>query len=148
MNYSSYLLVLFLVLFSDTQMDFVSFNEEDAQWEKINNEVEIILPFKIKAGYHIQAEKDVPENIIPTEFSIQENEGFELLDQQFLIREYDTVILDKVIHKVLSDEFQVKLLIKPYSLDKTLNLKGVLNYQACDDRQCFYPRKLDFQIQI
>lgn len=148
MNYSSYLLVLFLVLFSDTQMDFVSFNEEDAQWEKINNEVEIILPFKIKAGYHIQAEKDVPENIIPTEFSIQENEGFELLDQQFLIREYDTVILDKVIHKVLSDEFQVKLLIKPHSLDKPLNLKGVLNYQACDDRQCFYPRKLDFEIQI
>lgn len=148
MNYSSYLFVLFLLLFSDIQMDFVSFKEEDVQLEKINTDLMIILPFIIKAGYHIQAEKDVPENIIPTEFSIQENEEYELLEQQFLTREYDTVILDKIIHKVLSDEFQVKLLIKPYSLDKTLNLKGVLNYQACDDRQCFYPRKLDFEIQI
>lgn len=146
MNYFSYLLALFFLLFQDTQMDFVSFKEEDIQLEKINNEVKIILPFKIKAGYHIQAEKDIPENIIPTEFSVQENPGFEVLEKQFIIREYDTVILDKVIHKVLSDEFQVELLIKPYSLDKPLNLKGELYYQACDERQCFYPRKLNFDI--
>ena len=142
--YSQFLIVLSCLLLN-LQQDFVSFKPELSKSE-INNEHLIVeLVFQVAPGYHIQAEDKVPENIIPTSISFDESTGIKILQHKFQVENYDEVILGDISHKVINGQFSVLVHLKEKPKSKGAILTGEIYYQACDDRKCFYPRKLKFE---
>ena len=159
MRYCKILLLLFaslLLEFSCFELKpqkahFVTFENSKIIVEssdKTNIEVELI--FNIKPGYHIQSEIDKSTNLIATEFSIEEQLGdFELLNQVF---EYEGEILtlEDETFNVISNTFKInmKLNLNLEDRQRIKNIKGVLFYQTCDDKKCYFPRILEVEIPI
>lgn len=145
MSYCKYFLFLLVTLFVPLQQEFVSFLPENTVIERKDEKLQITLVFHVKPDFHIQAEDEVPDNFIPTSLSFQSPK--ENINYYFQIANYDTIVLGRNIHKVISNEFKVLVEIDT-KLQNIGVLKGELNYQACDDRQCFFPRKLSFQVSL
>ncbi|MBJ6367803.1 hypothetical protein [Snuella sedimenti] len=147
MSFYNFLLCCFLGLFHFQQKQFVSIEEDRIKINRDNTIITIMIPFKILDGYHIQALSNTQDNLIPTEINFEVPEGC-TLQKTFTKKYYDTVVLDKVEHKALSHILEVTVTLK---CDKRMPsdssyLNGGLYYQTCNDRQCFFPRTLDFCI--
>ena len=135
-----------LSLFGNETKQFVEFKNADVIIEKKESYVTITLPFEILSEYHIQSNTDVSDGSIPTEINFKENSNFSIENQKFSLKHDETIILNTDKHKVLSNRFEVTVTLK---LNKNVSgfiLEGELYYQACTDRQCLFPRTLNFQI--
>ncbi|MCG9971316.1 hypothetical protein [Christiangramia crocea] len=145
-------LLFFAIIFSFTplQDEFVIFQAEETEVKKSQEEYRISLPFKIIDGYYIQAETDVPENIISTQVSFKENDFYQITHHAFSSEGEQTIYLDTTAHNVLSGRFEIVvfLKLKDKALNRTKKLRGEVLYQACNTRQCFYPRNLSFEIEF
>ncbi|HEX9827543.1 MAG TPA: hypothetical protein VGA80_13170, partial [Flavobacteriaceae bacterium] len=98
--------------------------------------------------YHIQSEKIFDNNLIPTEVHFDVPDGYKILNYQFSKVNRETITLDQLKCEVLSNDLEVTLLLEQRTTsNKAPELKGYLYYQACDDRQCFYPRNLHFNVK-
>lgn len=142
--------ILFVSLFFQVQTEFVALDNDLTQININETYTEVIISFSIEPGYHIQSDQDVPENIIPTSMIFEPSNAFSISLQELLIPAYDTIYLDKIPHEVISHEFQAKVHLSPLNSKKLSSetLKGVLTYQACDDRKCYFPRDLKFEIGL
>lgn len=142
--------ILITFLFLQLQTDFVALDNDLTEININDAYTEVIISFSIEPGYHIQSDKDVPENIIPTSITFEPSNAFSISLQQLLVPAYDTVYLDKIPHEVISNEFQAKVHLRPLDSKKICSetLKGVLTYQACDNRKCYFPRDLKFEIAL
>ncbi|MCH4822585.1 hypothetical protein ML462_05315 [Gramella lutea] len=139
-----FILLTFLIFLP--QKEFVAFLPERTIIESKDDKLHIELRFLVKPGFHIQAEDEVPDNIIPTSINFHLPESKHIIKKYFVIKSYDTVIFGENIHKVISSDFTVILEVGIENTPKIL--KGELSYQACDDRQCFFPRKLPFKLSL
>ncbi|TBW27830.1 hypothetical protein [Gramella sp. KN1008] len=150
MNCFRPLLLILIFSFLPVQDEFVIFQAEDTGVKTGNNQYEISLPFKILDGYYIQAEKGVPENIIPTQVTFQKNKLYEITGYEILPLEEKSIFLDTIEHKVWSNDFRIRVLIKVNDKSRSLTkqLTGEVVYQACNNKQCFYPRNLNFEIDF
>lgn len=149
MNYYKLFLVLVLLV-SPIQSEFVVFEKEKLVIQKQGKQIEITLPFKILEGYYIQEEKDVPDNIIPTTISFQNNSGYKITGYKFISENRKTILLDTTTHNVLNNEFSIKIFlsIENQVPKKGKKLAGEVSYQACNDKQCFYPRVVGFEVEF
>ena len=148
MSCFKYLIPVILFLLLPIQQEFVGFRKQESSIEITDKKLKAQLVFQVLPGYHIQAESEVPDNIIPTSVRFEANKFYKISDHSFKIPTYDTVVLGETIHKVISDKFRLEVEIVPQKKFNTQTLKGVLSYQACDDRQCFFPRNLPFEIRL
>ncbi len=146
--YSIVLCFLFLAISGHTQQ-FVEFNGAKISKALKKQEVDIILSFKIAERYHIQSELESLDGSIATKIAFDDNDSFEIISNEFTFKQNQVIVLNQYAHNVLTDEFEVTVRLKLNK--KTLNfknlLKGILSYQACTDKQCLFPRDLDFKIQ-
>ena len=150
MSFYSIIYFSIFLFFFQSQVEFVKFEKERVQIKSFEEKIEVDLFFSIEPGYHIQAYDEVPDHIIPTTISFTNSDQNYKLKSEFVIHVYDTIILDKTPLRVISDEFQVKVFLEPLNLNSEASklLKGSLNYQACDDRQCFFPREVKFEVSL
>lgn len=149
MNCYSLIIFCFVSLSSFQDEQFVSFSTNDVKILAKGEQLTVVLPFEILKSYHIQTEKIVDNNLIPTEIHFDEPNGYKILNYQFSRVQRDELILDQLKCEVLSGQLEVTVqLQKNKTVNKSLNLKGYLYYQACDDRQCFYPRNLPFIVKL
>lgn len=150
MNYYNILLSFIIVLSGIQQKQFVNFDKDEVRQTKQKELIIVVIPFNIDEGYHIQAESETKDNLIATEITFEKNKDFNIIDQEFSLTHYETVVLNQFTHKVLSNKLEVTVTLKPKRKISSLNnkLKGKLYYQACDDRQCFFPRTLNFVATI
>ena len=132
------------------QHDFVTFRSERIQVQSQGENIEIDLFFNIEPGYHIQDYEKVPDHIIPTSVTFERSDLDLKLEYEFIIPTYDTIILDKNPLKVISDELRIKVVLKPVNINSEApkSLEGSFKYQACDDRQCFFPREVKFKVSL
>lgn len=135
---------------AELQQHFVTVDESVIRVERKGDGWIVGIPFQIREPYHIQAVSGAKDNVIPTTISFEENEHFEIVHYNFTSLKHDTVFLDQVPNKVLSGTFEVSVFIKypKGNLSKIPPLKGELGYQACNDRQCFFPRTLTFNVDL
>lgn len=147
---SFYKLIFITIVFIAVQNDFVVLKNEETTISSNKDYTEVILLFTIKPGYHIQSNKEVPENIIPTSIYFETSQSYTISLQELIVPVYDTVVLDETPHMVISDEFQAKVHLKALNSETSGSnlLKGILTYQACDDKKCYFPRELKFDISI
>lgn len=137
-----------LLAFSSQAQDFVKFNETDVN-QKIDDElITITLPFEILEGYHIQSEAESLDGSLPTEVTFQDNDLYEIVSYTYSKKYNEKVVLNQYTHNVLINEFEITVTLKLKSKASNPKLNGQLFYQACTDRQCLFPRTLDFQISI
>lgn len=152
MNFYSLWLLLLGMLTSapQEQHHFVSLEESAIRIVKEKEGWRAGIPFLIQEPFHIQDISGEQEHVIPTTISFESSELFEIVQYEFGALKYDTVYLDQVPSKVLSGSFEVRVFIKSLAepSESPLLLKGELVYQACNDRQCFFPRTLTFIIPL
>lgn len=150
MNYYSIFLSLILSVSTVAQKQFVSFDDEAVSIARQNEELTIVIPFNIIEGYHIQAASDTKDNLIATEVVFEQNVNYKIVTQNFTLTNYETVVLNEFTHRVLSKSLEMTITLKlsTGSVDSSMKLKGQLLYQACDDKQCYFPRILDFKITL
>lgn len=135
---------------SNTQ--FVTFeNSEISYISKDKSIIELELTFKIKDGYHIQTEVIENENLIATEFHIDEipNEVV-LINQSFNYKKHLWKLDDGSYFNVITNTFKIHLTLSMSKNTKS-NKKYALSelfYQTCDDKKCYFPRTLEVKIPI
>jgi hypothetical protein len=150
MSFYKTLVICFLLLTNNQQNQFVEINEDAVEVTKKNEIASVVIPFKIKQGFHIQDIDNVKDNLIATVVAFQDHDDYEIVDQILSLSNYENVTLDKVKHQVLSDEFEVTITLKQRNNSNFSNstLLGSVYYQTCNSKQCFFPRTLKFEISI
>jgi len=137
-----------LSLFGSETKQFVEFKNAEVVIVEENRYVTIILPFEVLSDYHIQSNSEASEDAIPTEITFKESNYYEIKNQEFYLKDIQTIILNGDKHKVISNRFEVVVTLKLNENISNAVLEGELYYQACTDRQCLFPRALNFQIQL
>lgn len=145
MNYYSLILCFTLSIFANETKQFVQLNEADVVILKDSKYVTITLPFEVLSTYHIQSNSDASDGSIPTEITFKENDNYEIKSQEFSVKNDETIFLNGDMHKVISNRFEVTVILKLNKNVSNFKLEGALDYQACTDRLCLFPRTLNFQ---
>ena len=109
----------------------------------------LTLQFKINDGYHIQSNDVGDEFLIPTSMIFEPTKLLSIGDpvypnaRLFHIENSDTPFW------VFSESIEIELpIINLEQTEELLVIKGILHYQPCDSKRCFYPRDLPFEIEV
>ncbi|WP_027136702.1 hypothetical protein [Gaetbulibacter saemankumensis] len=131
------------------EKQFVSIVEEGIDIRKGHGLVEILIPFKIQDGYHIQDLFDTKDELIPTEIKFKASHGCEVVQYKFVNLHYNTLQINEFEHRVISGVMEISVVLKcENSAINSGSLQGVLKYQTCNNRQCFFPRTLDVKVDF
>lgn len=126
---------------------------EPVEWsfkkEKLSEDkLELQLIVTAEAQWHLYA-MDVPEGgPIPTSFSFDKNENYELIgdvEEPTATEEYDENF-DMTV-KYHSGEVVFRQEVKVLT-DKPFNITGSLEYMCCDDSRCLPPTTVDFEFPV
>lgn len=128
------------------QTDFVKLYPPTSYTITAEKNQSFVISFKIKDGFHIQANEVLDDNLIPSYISFEENPNVILgtpiypQTEKFLMESSETPLL------VFSNEISISVPIISFSseTEEDIVLKGKLFYQACDSSKCYFPRVLDF----
>lgn len=127
---------------------FVEFQATSITVVKENGYATITLPFEVLTEYHIQSNSDIFDGSIATEITFKENNAYKIESQEFSLKQDEIINLNGDEHKVISNRFEVTVILKLNENTTNVTLEGELYYQACTDRQCLFPRALNFQISL
>lgn len=144
------LFYLLILGFGIPQKHFVQYNATDAKVDREGGVVRVTLPFTVAEGYHIQDASNTLDDVLPTKISFEDDANYQIRSYDYSQVDYDTVVLDKVSHKVMSNLLEVTVTIdlKESASTGQTTLKGELFYQACDHMRCFFPRTLAFEVAL
>ena len=111
---------------------------------------QLTVTVKIKKGFHIQANPAADKFLIPTTLAVQASEG--IVPGETVYPPGQIYRLKGGLDDILTyeDEVTIKLPIQVMDSAPTGNtdLSGNLNFQPCDDRQCFSPRSIPIIIPV
>lgn len=157
-NFDAKLVELKKVLDALLQEKISSGNTGFIQLEGVNamqlaagEEGRIKISFRIKDGYHIQANRINDENLIPAQLTFELREqGITPGEPVFPAMKMLTIEGAENHFWVFDEILEVEV---PVKVDVNQNtgaylMKGILQYQACDDGKCFLPRALEFDLVL
>jgi hypothetical protein len=110
----------------------------------------ITIEVEIKDGFHIQANEVRDEFIMPTSVEIKPHQDFIINKLEYpKEKKFQLKGSDKFLD-VYDGRIQIRTLFSTRKeIKKGQNqLRGKLNYQACDSLQCFFPRTVDFAMNV
>jgi hypothetical protein len=112
-------------------------------------QAEVVIPVAVLKGHHIQANPATLPNLISTELVIETVEGlavdkttypkskaWRLTSAGKEIQTYDGQV-----------EFKVGVVASSIKPGK-YQIKGKLRYQACDEKNCFFPAAADISVPL
>jgi len=148
--------LIVLVLFSchkktiDKEKQFVHLNSSEVKALNIRHDLyEVILNFTIDKGYHIQLDSVTDSNLIPTTFKVLGKKDFELVSNNVNYKKEKWTFDNVNFFEVISERFSVILTFKiKDTKGDNKNLSGILTYQTCDDRKCYFPRQLSVNMTL
>ena len=119
------------------------------KWEfttkKINDcEAELIFKAKIDEKWHVYGQKVSDDGPVPTSFHFTKSKDYELEgkpSENNLIKKFEPVFGIELEFFENEGVFKQKIKIKS---DKPIEIKGNLEYMACNDVTCLPPSKIDF----
>jgi DsbC/DsbD-like thiol-disulfide interchange protein len=105
---------------------------------------------KISPGWHIHANELSDQFLIPTELLFEENEKIKVTQFHYPEPKLEKYEYSESELEVYDGEIILGALVKTSSALKPgkYTLKGELDYQACDDRSCLSPKKIEFEISF
>lgn len=116
---------------------------------KIGKETELVIPASVLKGHHIQANPATLPNLIPTEVSLDSLEGLEIKPTVYpKSKAWRLSSAGKEIQTFDGKvEFKVGMTAKNLKPGR-YELKGSLRYQACDEKNCFFPASVPLLIPL
>ena len=138
-------LTLTFSLFSSAQI------LEPVKWEfetiKLSDtEYEVKFKALIDESWAIYAQEVDEGGPIPTSFTFEETDGFELIGRVVESDKNKVVKNDPVFQMVVGKFYNEALFTQKVKvLDNTKVLKGFLSFMTCDDTRCLAPTDVDFQ---
>ncbi len=116
--------------------------------QKNQDEAILVLKAKIDDKFHIYSQFITGEGPIPTSFTFEKSKDYVLagkVAEENVVEEFDPVWEIKIGY--FNNEAIFKQKIKIVNHEK-FTIKGVLNYMACNDKQCLAPTDVDFSFII
>ena len=148
MNYCSLAICFIVSVLGNETKQFVEFKKAEVVKVTEDKYTSITLPFEVLEGYHIQSNSDISGGLIATGITFEENGNYKIEDQEFSLKRNEVIVLKGVEQAVISNRFEITLTLKFEENNSNVKLAGELYYQACTDRQCFFPRTLNFQLVL
>lgn len=110
----------------------------------------VALFVQISPPWHIHASELSDEFLIPTEMIFEENENLEVTQYYYPEPKSEKFEYSDSELQIYDEEVIMGALIKASSelQPGEYKLKGKLGYQACDDRSCLPPKKVEFEILV
>jgi thiol:disulfide interchange protein DsbD len=112
--------------------------------------LEVPVQLDIAAGFHINAEKPTYDYMIPTRlewasppFKVAGIQYPPAEKREFEFQPGDKLDVYEGVVKIVS-RFQIPKTVKPVKL----TLQGKLRYQACDNKVCYPPVTVPFQVPV
>ena len=111
---------------------------------------EIILEFKIDEGKYIHSIQPIQEWCIPTSLTLNGVEGIQIGQVQFPETFQKQLSEDQGSLEVYHGNVSFRLPVKVNAIlnKESYKLSGNLYYQACSDVKCYFPRMLEFEVQL
>ena len=109
------------------------------------------LPFRVTPGYHINSNKPTSELLVPTKLSVNPPTNILIAKLTYPAgedRSFPFSPGDKL--NVYTGDFAVTGLVRAARTTPpgTYRVKGLLKYQACDDRACYPPGQLPVAFDV
>lgn len=109
------------------------------------------LPFRVAPGYHINSHKPASELLIPTVLSVNPPTNVAVAKLTYPAgedRSFPFSPGEKL--NVYTGDFAVTALVRPARTTPpgTYRVKGMLKYQACDDRACYPPGQVPVAFDV
>ena len=107
------------------------------------------IPANVLKGHHIQANPATLPNLIATELVLEGVEGLEIVKTKYpQSKPWKLKTANKVIETYEGNvEITVELLAKNLK-PGAYELKGNLKYQACDEKNCFFPTSVPVVVPL
>lgn len=115
----------------------------------LSEQVKINVKASVQEGYHINANKISDEDLIPTTIKV-ESDDFKLTKTSWPGAKKYKFSFSETELDVYEGSFNIGLILKANKNLKPgkYEIKGSVNYQACNDKACFAPRDADFTVQV
>jgi hypothetical protein len=109
------------------------------------------LPFRVTRGYHINSNKPTSELLVPTVLSVKPPTDIAVAKLTYPAgqdRSFPFSPGDKL--NVYTGDFTVTGMVRAARTTPpgTYRVKGILKYQACDDRACYPPGQLPVAFDV
>ncbi len=148
---NSFLCFCFMALSAVAQeTEFVSLRPLKEIVVKPGEKKSMELYFKVREGYHIQADSQHVKELIPTALSFAKVEGIRMENMKYPDPKmfYMEGVQDPL--PVFGGEVLISVSIQATKAvpKNTYTLKGELAYQACDAKKCYFPRSLSFTVPV
>jgi thiol:disulfide interchange protein DsbD len=148
-------LLLLLLVFLSTSLSLESQILDPVQWsfnvvEKGAGEYDIVFHAEMEGKWHVYSQ-DLGEGKIgpiPTTFIFEPSKTYKLkgkVKEGKAIVEYDSNFEMELAFFEHSADFTQRI---SSSSSSPFNVKGVLEYMTCDDKQCIFPDPVEFDIQV
>ena len=150
---TKYLISFFILVFAVStafSQQYVTVKASPSKKEFTAGEpVKITVNATVQSGFHINAHKISDEDLIPTTISI-ENSDFKISKTSWPASEMYKFSFSETELEVYAGSFTIGLTLKANKDIKpgTYEIKGAVNYQACNDRACFPPKSADFSAAV
>ena len=145
----SFLILVFAVSTALSQQ-YVTVKASPSKKEFTSSEpVKINVKAAVQSGFHINAHKISDEDLIPTTISV-ESSDFKVTKTKWPASEMYKFSFSETELEVYAGSFTIGLTLKANKDLKpgTYEIKGAVNYQACNDRACFPPKNADFSATV
>ncbi len=110
----------------------------------------VVIHVRIKEGYHIQANKVEDASLIPVALKIIQGGPFHI--SKIIFPPYKLFRLDGTAQdlRVFDNVFIIRLLVKtpPATKPGRYLIQAQLHYQACDARNCLFPRTVTLELPV
>ncbi|MHC1708332.1 MAG: cytochrome c biogenesis protein CcdA [Bacteroidales bacterium] len=112
------------------------------------SEAELIFSATIDKSWHLYSQDVKEDGPVPTSFNFDKPKGYELIGKTAepdVKPHYDAVFGFDIKYFDNKAVFKQKVKI---TTDKPVNVKGYLEFMACDDTKCLVPEQVDFDFTL
>ncbi len=111
---------------------------------------DIAIVADIRQGFHINSHSPTDQFLVPTDVRFSEKKGISFSPVSYPVPELKSFSFSKTKMSVYEGEI---LIFAQGQLSKDIptgnvQVSGMLAYQACDDRRCFMPESVKFEIPL
>lgn len=112
------------------------------------NIVQVSIPLAIEKGFHIQANNPGNKRFIATTLELEKNPSIEVLSIEFPDGKEFKIKSSPDPVRVYEGKVDIVVKLKPNQNQKKISLNAKLRYQACDDKNCFFPVNKELKINL
>jgi uncharacterized protein len=155
----TFLLELFILFISFAEISF----PQDTQYKivdiklsatnkiiRIDSAVTVELSLNIKNGWHINSNKPLDPNLIPTVVSLNDTSSFKVKIIEYPLPQLKKLSFSENELSLYEDQalIKIRIIINKNYKKRDLVINGKVQYQPCNDQTCLFPFTKNFSVAL